>query len=115
MKIVLTGDIHSNRANELRVDDLKPEGRSIAAEFVATSLSSGGNGEAERSHHDLYLANNPCVKSCNAELGYILCDLTPERWIGHYKVVDDVLKPGGKTTVRASFRVNSGDATVHSA
>ncbi|MDF1658753.1 MAG: alkaline phosphatase D family protein [Verrucomicrobiales bacterium] len=112
--IVLTGDIHSNWVNELRVDDLQPEGRPIATEFVATSLSSGGNGEAKRSHHDLYLSNNPGTKFYNAERGYILCDLTPERWISQYKVVDDVLKPGGKTTVRASFLVNTGDATVHS-
>ncbi|MEM7143490.1 MAG: alkaline phosphatase D family protein [Verrucomicrobiota bacterium] len=113
--VVLTGDIHSNWVNELRVNDLEPEGHPIATEFVATSLSSGGNGGAKRSHHDLYLANNPGVKFYNGERGYILCDLTPERWISHYKVVDDVLKPGGKTTVRASYRVNAGDATVHSA
>ncbi len=112
--VVLTGDIHSNWVNELRVDDLKPEGAPVATEFVATSLSSGGNGEAKRSHHDLYLANNPGTKFYNAERGYILCELTPESWISHYKVVDDVLKPGGQTTVRASFRVNAGDATVHS-
>lgn len=113
--VVLTGDIHTNWANELRVDDLQPEGPPIASEFVATSLSSGGNGAAKRPHSDLYLANNPCVKFYNAERGYILCDLTPERWISHYKVVDEILKPGGKTTVRASFLVNAGDATVHSA
>ncbi len=58
----------------------------------------------------LYTANNPCVKFYKAERGYILCDLTPERWISHYKVVDEILKPGGKTTVRVSFRVNAGDA-----
>ena len=110
---MLTGDIHSNWVNELSVDDLKPEGAPVATEFVATSLSSGGNGEAVRSHHDLYLANNPGTKFYNAERGYILCELTPESWISHYKVVDDILKPGGTTTIRSSFRVNAGDATVH--
>ncbi|MEM9281933.1 MAG: alkaline phosphatase D family protein [Verrucomicrobiota bacterium] len=113
--IVLTGDIHSNWVNELCVNDLEPEGPPVAAEFVATSLSSGGNGEAKRSHHDLYLANNPGTKFYNAERGYILCEVTPDRWISHYKVVDDVLKPGGTTTVRESFQVNAGDASVHDA
>ncbi len=42
--VVLTGDIHSNWANELRVDDRRPEDPVVASEFVATSLSSGGNG-----------------------------------------------------------------------
>lgn len=111
--VVLTGDIHSNWVNELRVDDLQPDGPLIATEFVATSLSSGGNGEAKRSHHDLYLTNNPGVKFYNAERGYIICDVTPERWISHYRVVNDVLAPGGKTTTRTSFRVNAGYAKVH--
>lgn len=111
--VVLTGDIHSNWANEIRVDDLKPKGPPVATEFVTTSLSSGGNGLAHRAHSDLYQKNNPGVKFYNAERGYLLCDVTPQHWTTHYKVTDDILKPGGTTTVRASFRVNAGDATVH--
>ncbi len=42
--VVLTGDIHSNWVNELRVDDRRVEEPIVATEFVATSLSSGGNG-----------------------------------------------------------------------
>ena len=43
--VVLTGDIHSNWVNELRIDDRKPDEAVIATEFVGTSISSGGNGE----------------------------------------------------------------------
>ncbi|MEM7600047.1 MAG: alkaline phosphatase D family protein [Verrucomicrobiota bacterium] len=112
--VVLTGDIHTNWVNELRVNDLEPEGKPVATEFVATSLSSGGNGQVQRSYHDLYRANNPGTKFYNAERGYILCELTPDRWVSHFKVTDEVQKPGGKTTVRASFAVEKGDARVQS-
>ena len=46
--VVLTGDIHSNWVNDLRVDDRKPESPVVATEFVGTSISSGGNGERRR-------------------------------------------------------------------
>ena len=42
--VVLTGDIHSNWVNELRTDFRRAERPSIAAEFVGTSISSGGDG-----------------------------------------------------------------------
>ena len=41
--IVLTGDIHSNWVNELRVDDRRPEQAVVATEFVGTSITSGGD------------------------------------------------------------------------
>jgi alkaline phosphatase D len=111
--VVLTGDIHSNWANELRVDDRRADEPRVAVEFVATSLSSGGNGLEKPQGLDTLLAANPCVKYHNAERGYIRCDVTPKRWQADYMVVDDVLKPGGKTTVRRSFVVEAGTPSIH--
>ncbi len=111
--VVLTGDIHSNWVNELRVDDRREEQPVVATEFVATSLSSGGNGLAEPRGLAKLKRNNPCVKFHNAERGYIRCSVTPETWTADFMVVDDVLQPGGKTAVRASFVVESGKATVN--
>ena len=42
--VVLTGDIHNNWVNDLRIDDHQPETPVIATEFVGTSLSSSGDG-----------------------------------------------------------------------
>jgi alkaline phosphatase D len=113
--VVLTGDIHSNWVNELRVDDRRPEDRLVATEFVATSLSSGGNGKAEPLGLQKLLSNNPCVKFHNAERGYVRCTVTADRWQADYVVVDDVLQPGGKNLLRAAFVVEAGDPTVNSA
>lgn len=110
--VVLTGDIHSNWVNELRVNDRREEDPIVATEFVATSLSSGGNGPEKPGNLDAILAENPCVKFHNAERGYIRCDLTADRWKSDYMVVDDVLKPGGRTFERASFVVEAGSPQV---
>ncbi len=112
--VVLTGDIHSNWVNELRVDDRRAEDPVVATEFVATSLSSGGNGVDAPANLAALMSHNACIKFHNAQRGYILCDVTKERWQSDYIVVDDVLKPGGKISKRQSFVVEAGDPRIKS-
>ncbi|MEZ6137461.1 MAG: alkaline phosphatase D family protein [Pirellulaceae bacterium] len=111
--VVLTGDIHSNWANELRIDDREFDSQPVATEFVATSLSSGGNGVDQPENMEQLLNANPCVKFHNLQRGYILCDVTPQTWQADYRVVDQVTEPGGKTSSRAVFAVESGNATIN--
>ena len=106
--VVLTGDIHSNWVNDLRVDDRKPETPVIATEFVGTSISSGGNGVDRPKNHDALLAENPCLRFHNAQRGYMRCTLTPSTWRTDYMVVDFVDRPGGTVSNRASFVVEAG-------
>ncbi|WP_339731205.1 alkaline phosphatase D family protein [uncultured Gimesia sp.] len=113
--VVLTGDIHSNWVNHLRVDDRKTETPVIATEFVGTSISSGGNGQQKRKGHAELLSNNPGVQFQNSERGYVRCTLTPEKWTSEYMVVDDVTKPGGHVTPRAAFVVEAGTPGAHPA
>lgn len=113
--VVLTGDIHSNWANELTVDGANPESPKVATEFVTTSISSGGNGQDEPAFLEKLKSDNPFVKFHNRQRGYIRCTVTPETWTSDYMVVDQVLKPGGTTAVRASFVVEAGDPTLHNA
>lgn len=113
--VVLTGDIHSSWVNELRVDDRRESDPLVATEFVATSLTSGGNGVEKPKHHDKLLAANPCVKYHNTERGYIRCQVTPESWRADYMITDDVSKPGGKTVARTSYVVESGNPAAQPA
>lgn len=113
--VVLTGDIHSHWVNELRVDDREAESAPVATEFVTTSISSGGNGVDRPAGHDALLAKNPCVRFHNRQRGYVRCTVTPSRWRSDYMVVDDVLKPGGNVTERASFVVQAGSPKVETA
>ena len=106
--VVLTGDIHSNWVNNLRVDDRYLDTPVVATEFVGTSLSSSGNGVQKIDTYDALRAANPCVQFHNAERGYVLCNVTPKSWTSEFRVVDDVVKPGGKVSTRATFVVEAG-------
>lgn len=106
--VVLTGDIHSNWVNDLRVDDRKPETPVVATEFVGTSISSGGNGQEKPIWLSELLNANPCVKFHNTERGYVRCVATPGAMTADYVAVEDVTKPGGKIVTRASFVVEAG-------
>ncbi len=113
--VVLTGDIHSNWVNDLRVDDRRGEDPVVATEFVGTSITSGGNGQATPPELDTMLRENPCIKFHNRERGYVRCNVTPESWTSDYMVVSDVTKPGGTVTSRASFVVEAGQPGAHQA
>ena len=83
--------------------------------IVVTSLSSGGNGIDQPKGVDTLKANNPCLHYHNAERGYVRCAVTPKTWTSDYMVIDDVEKPGGKTTRRASFVIENGSPIVQDA
>ena len=110
--VVLTGDIHSNWANDLTLGD--PDtgeaqtGKVVATEYVGTSISSGGNGGTGREYAEAVRAENPFVKFQNAERGYVECELTPDAWRSDYRVVEYVDKPGAPLVTRASFVTESG-------
>jgi alkaline phosphatase D len=103
--VVLTGDIHSNWANELHLDFDKPEQAPVAVEFVGTSISSGGNGfDKNKQEADLF-RENPFVKFHNAERGYVSCRVTKDQWQTFYRTVAFVDRPGAELQTRAEFVV----------
>jgi len=106
--IVLTGDIHSNWANDLKVNCDDPKSPVVAAEFVGTSISSGGDGSQTRKDTPGVLAENPFVKFYNSERGYVSCEVTPTKWQTHYRTVEYVTRPGAPLATRASFVVEDG-------
>ena len=108
--VVLTGDIHTNWVNDLKIDYDDANASTVATEFVGTSISSGGDGAEKRKDTDGVLAENPFVKFYNAERGYVRCELTPDRWQTDFRVVPVVTKPESPCLTRASFVVESGHA-----
>ncbi len=106
--VVITGDIHSNWANELIADFDQLDSQSVATEFVGTSITSGGDGIATPKTSDQLLAENPFVKYYNTERGYVRCELTPQTWRADYRTVEYVTKPGAPLHTRASYVVESG-------
>lgn len=113
--VVLTGDEHQNFAGELHIDGRNPEGRPIATEFVATSISSGGDGIDQRPDTIRVAEMNPQLKFHNAQRGYVICDVTPERWQTEFKVLDQVQDRRGSLSTRMTLAVEAGDPRIVSA
>ncbi len=106
--VVLTGDIHSNWVNDLRVDDRQADSPVIATEFVGTSIATGGNGYDKSRNEDQLLADNPCVKFHNGQRGYVRCTISPRDWRSDYQIVEQVTTPGAPAVTKASFVVENG-------
>jgi len=106
--VVLTGDIHNNWANELLSDFDRLESRSVATEFVGTSITSGGDGVDQPKGVDVLQAENPFVKWHNRERGYVTCEVTPKTWKTDFKTIPYVTRRGAPLTTRATFVVESG-------
>ncbi len=111
--IVLTGDIHSNWANELLLDFDGGKPRSVGAEFVGTSISSSGDGQRYPDGLDAILAENPFVKFHNKERGYVSCEVVEDQWRTDYRTVDYVTRRGAPIRTRASFVVENGQTTLN--
>ena len=107
--VVLTGDEHQNYAGELHLDGRNPGKTPIAVEFVATSITSGGDGQDQRADMAAIQAVNAQLKFNNNQRGYVVCDVTKERWLSTFKVVDKVSARGGALSVRAKWAVADGD------
>ena len=91
--VVLTGDIHSNWVNDLRVDFRNPTSPTVATEFVGTSISSGGDGSESAARAATLMAENPFVKYYNAQRGYVSCAVTSRRLEAAYRLLPFVSRP----------------------
>ena len=111
--VVITGDIHSNWANDLTLpnDGL----RLVATEYVGTSISSSGDGDRNEEYADGVMRDNPFVKFFNGERGYVQCELTKDRWRSDFQVVERVTTPGALLITRASFITEFGKPGVQPA
>ena len=68
--VVLTGDIHTNWVNDLKVDYADEASPVIGTEFVGTSITSGGDGTDVRDGTAGMIAGNPWVRFFNNQRGY---------------------------------------------
>ena len=109
--IVLTGDEHQNFAGELR--DKGREGKALAVEFVATSISSGGNGSDSRVGTDILKTFNPQLDFENDQRGYVVCEVGRDTWRTDYRVLDYVNQRGAPVKTRTSLVVERGQSKIH--
>ncbi|MEM6705188.1 MAG: alkaline phosphatase D family protein [Acidobacteriota bacterium] len=79
-RVVLSGDLHSHWALDVPADAERPDGPALAAEFLATSISSLWPEELDRPIRQS-LPDNPHVAYYEGQRrGYQLHDVTPDLW-----------------------------------
>jgi alkaline phosphatase D len=106
--VALTGDIHTNWVNELPLKRERPNDTKVAAEFIGTSITSGGDGSDLVTPAQQVLAENPFCKWFNNRRGYCVCEVSSDEWRATYKTVDFVAKPDSPIKTAAQFAVRNG-------
>jgi alkaline phosphatase D len=103
--VVLGGDIHCFFVNDLKADFADPASRTLATEFVGTSITSlpGPVDAFERA-----LPDNPHIRFFEGrQRGYALCRVSRSRWRTDLRVAD-ALRRDARANTLASFVVESG-------
>jgi alkaline phosphatase D len=110
--VIATGDHHKHGVGTVPERDGAPDGKQVAVEFLATSISSGGNGRGEAGN-DHVLRNNPNWDLYTDRRGYQLFDITPKRWTTDVKVMDEIEKPGGSIRTLVQYQVMPDAPRLH--
>ncbi|WP_448664006.1 alkaline phosphatase D family protein [Sphingomonas sp. CJ20] len=106
--LTISGDIHRHFAGDLIQDN--GDGKIISSEFVATSITSGGDGELpDAATLDALRSQNPHLKTMCNKRGYLLCDVTRDMWRGDLKIIDKVTQPNLPATIFASYVAEHGE------
>lgn len=113
--VILTGDVHASWVGQLHREPQNVKSDCVAAEFVGTSISSGGDGADTAERADRMLPVNPQIRYFNGRRGYVRCEVTPKLWRTDYRLVDYVTRPGAPVATKASFTVEPGRLTVERA
>jgi alkaline phosphatase D len=112
--IVLTGDFHSAAVAELRADPFDLTLPIVGAEFMASSISSSffDDDETVEGLVTGALAANPQLKWFDAQRGYTVCEVTPERWVSTYRAVADQFDAASPVADISSWEVVAGTPGV---
>lgn len=108
--MVLTGDVHSHRAAQVRERTGDPSSRVVATELVTSSISSGGDGSDTRDEIEAVLPENPDVRYFNNQRGYVRTRITADEMRADFQVLPYVSRPGAPVGTGASFVVPDRDA-----
>ncbi|MBC6460978.1 alkaline phosphatase D family protein [Actinomadura sp. HBU206391] len=106
--IVLTGDVHAHWASELKLDYDDPTSKTVGAELVATSITTGGNGADSDPADQPFLAINPHLKFYNNQRGYVMTRIDRDEMKADFKVLAQVSTPGAEAYTKATYVIEDG-------
>jgi len=106
--VVLTGDVHAAWAGDVRLDPLDEASPVVATEFVASSISSGGDGTETLGNTAEVLRRNPHIRFFNNRRGYTLHEMTAERMEVQFRALPYVTRAGAPREDRGRFVIEAG-------
>jgi len=107
--VIITGDWHSSFVNDIKRDFDRPDSRTVATEFVGTSISSNGDAEVYGPYYGPMIKFNPHIKFFDGDRrGYVRCSITPDEWRTDFRMVRSVLRRDAPVYNFASFVVEDG-------
>jgi alkaline phosphatase D len=109
--VVLTGDVHSSWANELKADYEDERSATIGTELVTTSVSSGGDGTADRAVPDA--STNPHLRFYSNRRGYVRTRIGRSELRADFRSLESVSERGVPATTAGSFVVLDGRPGLH--
>lgn len=107
--VVLSGDAHQHFAGDvLRT----PDGPALAAEFLVSSATSGGDGFGALTGNDEILRRNPSLRILQDRRGYGICSVTHDRWTTELISLSQVTSVQTPANSVARFVVEPGRAGI---
>jgi alkaline phosphatase D len=113
--VILTGDVQSSWVGQLHQEAQNVKSPCLAAEFIGTSVSSGGEGVETSERSTGVLSANPQICYFNGRRGYVRCEVSAKSWRTDYRPVGYVAKAGAPIQTKASFQIEPGRLTVEKA
>ncbi len=107
--VVLTGDVHSHWANDVKAHWDDPSSRTLGVELVATSITSGGDGSDVPSYGPAVLQENPHVKFASNRRGYVRTRVGAGELRADFRSLARVSQPGAPVYTQASFLIEAGN------
>ena len=108
--VIATGDAHETYVGNVPVRDEAPDGPAAAAEFLAASITSGGDGVMGHAKQDAWQVHNPNLKLLNSQRGYQVHDITAKQWLTDVRVMDKVTVRSGAISTLTRFVVTPDKA-----
>jgi alkaline phosphatase D len=104
--VVLTGDVHSAWANNLKADYANASSPTIGTELVCTSISSGGNGSGSTTIPNA--SANPHIRFHIDRCGYVRTTITAAHIAADFRSVTTVTEHGATAATVRSFIIQDG-------
>jgi len=107
--LVLSGDVHTFYAADIRRDAMRPDAAHnpvVASELCGTSITSSSRPQART---EQFVAMNPHIKFGRSDKrGFMLLSVTPNQTTALFQALADVHDPASSVSTLASFVVQDG-------